>query len=92
MTLESASKRFFSTIFTKIYNMQIFIGVNKNRKVSLHTVEPVRCMDTGKWVSSRPYVNSVVQKNIDNMISHSKMTWEMEPEVIEIDLKRIYED
>ena len=50
--------------------MQIFIGVNKNRKVSLHTVEPVRCMDTGKWVSSRPYVNSVVQKNIDNMISH----------------------
>ena len=49
--------------------MQIFIGVNKNRKVSLHTVEPVRCMDTGKWVSSRPYVNSVVQKNIDNMIS-----------------------
>ena len=44
--------------------MQIFIGVNKNRKVSLHTVEPVRCMDTGKWVSSRPYVNSVVQKNL----------------------------
>ena len=69
--------------------MQIFIGVNKNRKVSLHTVEPVRCMDTGKWVSSRPYVNSVVQKNIDTMISHSKMTWEMEPEVIEIDLKQI---
>ena len=72
--------------------MQIFIGVNKNRRVSLHTVEPVRCMETGTWVSSRPYVNSIVQKNIDDMISHSKMTWEMDPEVIEIDLKRIYDD
>ena len=82
---------FLKHILTKNH-MQIFIGVNKNRRVSLHTVEPVRCMETGTWVSSRPYVNSIVQKNIDDMISHSKMTWEMEPEVIEIDLKRIYED
>ena len=68
--------------------MQIFIGVNKNKTVSLHTIEPTRCNDTGKWVSSRPYINSAVQKNIDNMIAHSSMTWQMEPEIIEIDLTR----
>lgn len=69
--------------------MQIFIGVNKNGSVSIHTIEPVRDNDKGIWISSHPYINSVVQKNIDNMIKHSSMTWAMEPEIIEIDMNRI---
>lgn len=72
--------------------MQIFIGINKNHKVSLHAVEPTRNMNKGIWISNRPYINSFVQKNIDDMIKHSKMTWEMDPEVIEIDLKRMYNE
>ncbi len=72
--------------------MQIYIGINKNKKVSLHTVEPVRNTELGIWVSKRPYVNSYVQKNLEDMIKHSKMTWEMEPEVIEIDMMKMYDD
>lgn len=71
--------------------MQIFIAINKNGKVSLHGVEPKRDEKTGIWVSNKPYVNCYVQENIDEMIKHSSMTWDMEPEVIEIDVKLINE-
>ena len=71
--------------------MQLYIAVNKNNKVSLHTVEPKRDIENGVWISKRPYVNYYVQINIDDMIRHSTMTWEMEPEVIEIDLMNINE-
>lgn len=69
--------------------MRIFLGVNKNGNISLHIVEPKRNNDNGTWISNRPYVNSVVYNNLSKMIKHSKMTWEHEPEVLEIDLKRI---
>lgn len=64
--------------------MRIYIGVNKNKTVSLHAVEPHRNETTGKWESLHPYVNSIVQHSIEDMIKHSTMTWEMEPEVIDI--------
>ena len=69
-------------------NMVIFIGVNKNGEASLHTIEPTRNENTGKWVSLRPYVNSFIHNNMNRMIKHSNMTWNMEPEFIEINLSK----
>lgn len=68
--------------------MVIFVGVNKNGEVSLHTVEPVRNESAGTWESLRPYVNSFIHQSIDYMIKHSKMTWQMEPEFIDINLNK----
>lgn len=75
--------------------MIIFIGVNKSGSASLHAVEPSRNEQTGKWESYRPYVNSIIQKNMNDMIRHSNMTWAMDPEFIEININkqtRIIED
>ena len=68
--------------------MIIYVGVNKSGSASLHTVEPVRNKNTGMWVSLRPYVNSTINKSMNSMIKHSQMTWEMEPEFIEINLSK----
>lgn len=70
--------------------MKLYIGVNKNNKVSLHTAEPVRYNDE-RWVSKRPYVNSSVQLSMDDMIKHSAMSWAMEPEIVEINVRNNYE-
>lgn len=68
--------------------MILYVGVNKNGSVSLHTVEPTRNNNSGTWVSLRPYVNSNINKSMNNMIKHSQMTWKMEPEFIEINLSK----
>ena len=69
--------------------MVLFIGVNKNGTASLHTVNPVRNHEKGEWVSLRPYVNSIIQNNINDMIRHSDMNWNMEPEFMDIAMKQI---
>ncbi len=69
--------------------MVLFIGVNKNGSASLHTISPVRNEERGEWVSLRPYINSTIQKSINDMIRHSDMNWTMEPEFMDISLKQI---
>ena len=32
----------------------VWVGVNKNGKISMHTVEPTRNEKTGKWMSNSP--------------------------------------
>lgn len=68
--------------------MKLYIGVNKNNTISLHTVEPTRS-DDNRWISLRPYVNSAMHNSLKDMIKHSNMNWEMDPEIIEINVKKI---
>ena len=64
--------------------MKLYIGVNKNGSVALHTVEPIRTSDS--WVSKKPYINSHVYDSISDMVKHSTMNWTEEPEIIEINV------
>ena len=65
--------------------MDIWFGINKSGKLSMHYVEPHRSGD--RWISNRPYVNSAIYKDIENVISKSEMTWNDDPECININFK-----
>lgn len=64
--------------------MTIWIAVNKNGSLSMHVTEPHK--ENTKWISSRPYVNSKVYKNLSNLVKKSMLSWETEPECIEINV------
>lgn len=60
----------------------IWFGVNKDNFVIMHTVEPTRNVETGKWESKYPFVNSVLYNEITKLVAKSKMTWESEAQCL----------
>ena len=72
--------------FNKRKSITIWIGVNKNGKISMHTVEPTRNEDLGVWVSNSPFVNSVLYENLSKTIEKTAMNWESSCEVFQIQL------
>lgn len=67
-------------------SITVWIGVNKNGKISMHTVEPSRDEDLGVWVSNSPFVNSVLYTNLSQTIEKTQMNWESSCEVFQIQL------
>ena len=66
----------------------VWVGVNKNDKISIHTVEPIRDEAKGIWVSGRPYINAVLYDNISKMIEKTNMSWQSSPEPFEIQFQK----
>ena len=67
-------------------SITVWVGVNKNGKISMHTVEPTRNEDLGVWVSNSPFVNSVLYENLSKTIEKTAMNWESSCEVFQIQL------
>ena len=67
-------------------SITVWIGVNRNGKISMHTVEPTRDEDLGVWVSNSPFVNSVLYANLSQTIEKTPMNWESSCEVFQIQL------
>ena len=65
-------------------SIKIWIGVNKNGKMSMHTVEPTRNELTGRWESKYPFCNSVVYNQFADMMKKVGLTWEHDCEFIEL--------
>lgn len=63
-------------------NMQIWMGINKDGFVSLHCEEPVR--DGDKWKSIKPFCNSIIQNQFEDLAKRAQMTWESGCEVFEL--------
>lgn len=59
----------------------VWFGINKNGFVSLHLEEPKR--EGNKWVSNKPYCNSIIQKQIEDLVKRALFNWEMECEYLE---------
>lgn len=72
--------------FLKRKSIDIWVGINKNGKISMHTTEPTRNEITGTWISNSPFVNSVLYKNFSNMLEKTPMNWESSCEVFSINL------
>lgn len=64
--------------------MNIWFAVNKNGYVGLYVDEPKRNTKLGKWESQFPYINSIANKKIIEFIQKANMSWENEPECINI--------
>lgn len=73
-------------MFFKRKSITVWIGVNKNGKISMHTVEPTRNEHIGVWESSSPFVNSVLYNNLSATIEKTPMNWESSCEVFQIQL------
>lgn len=72
--------------FFKRKSITIWVGVNKNGKISMHTIEPVKDENRGMWVSKSPFVNSVLYTNLSEMIEKTPMSWESSCEVFQINI------
>ena len=72
--------------FLKKKSIEVWVGVNKNGKISMHTKEPTKNEDFGIWVSGSPFVNSVLYKNLSEMIEKTQMNWQSPCEVFQINL------
>jgi hypothetical protein len=66
--------------------IKVWIAINKNGKLTLHGEYPVRDEKNGKWTSKYPFINSILYKELSNMISKSSLTWESDPEYMETNL------
>lgn len=64
----------------------VWVGVNKNGKISMHTVEPTRNEKTGKWTSNSPFVNSVLYQNLSDVFEKTQMSWESSCEIFQINV------
>ena len=65
-------------------NVSIWVAIDKNNIVSMHKECPQRNMSTGKWISKMPFCNSIAQVQIQKLLDKSSMTWDSDPEYIEI--------
>lgn len=67
--------------------LTVWAAINKNGSLSLHTEEPIRNEDTGIWVSKSPFINSVLYKDLSNMIEKTPMNWESNPQPFQLSIK-----
>lgn len=68
-------------------SVAIWFAVNKNGDVRMFLDNPTKNTQLGIWESKNPYVNSVLYKDICQIVQQAKMNFENNPEVIEIQIK-----
>lgn len=64
--------------------MGIWFGVNKDNCVAMHLIEPNKNEKTGAWVSKQPFCNSVLQTELQKIVSKAKLDFNSEPNYIEV--------
>lgn len=64
----------------------IWFGVNKNGYVSMHSIEPTKNEETGKWESKYPFVNSIIYSEICKLVEKSRLNWNSEVESITLQI------
>ena len=68
----------------KVFNfnksLTIYLGVNKDGSISMHTVEPTRDEARGIWVSKTPFCNSLAYNQFTSLLEKSNITWNNDPE------------
>ena len=67
-------------------SITVWLGVNKNGKISIHTEEPIRDEEHGVWKSNSPFLNSVLYANLSQMIERTQMNWESGYEIFQIQI------
>lgn len=66
-------------------SIDIWIGVNKNGTISMFTEIPSRGNEN--WVG-KYYINSIIEKYVQNIVSNSSMNWSSEPEFLQLSLQK----
>lgn len=72
--------------FFKKKTIKIWIGVNKNGKISMHAEQPVKNEKTGRWESKMPFLNSVLYNEFSNMFQKTELNFDTPPQFLEINI------
>ena len=65
-------------------NIEIWCGVNYDGRLSIHLSEPHRDTKHKIWMSDKPYANSFIYKQTQDIINMANITWQDEPEFFSI--------
>lgn len=68
-------------------SVQIWFCVNRNSDVRMFLENPTKNVTKGIWESKKPYVNSVLYKDICRIVQQARMSFENNPEIIEVQIK-----
>ena len=66
--------------------VKVWVAVNKNQSIVMFSEEPKRNKNLGKWESNKPFVNSVLYKDLSNMIEKTPMNWESNPQPFQLSI------
>ena len=68
----------------KIFNFNksitVYVCVNKNGSIGLHSIEPTRDENRGMWISKMPFCNSLAYTQFSSLIEKSNISWINDPE------------
>ena len=62
--------------------LTVWFAVNKNGFIGIYSDEPKRNIETGKWESKFPFINSLIYDQICQLVEKAKLDWNKEPECI----------
>lgn len=66
--------------------IKVWAGINKDRSLSLHSVEPKRNDKAGIWESNAPYLNSVLYNELSAMFEKTELNFNTPCQFFEINL------
>lgn len=64
--------------------LTIWCAMNKNGNVSMHLEEPHK--DKTAWISTKPFCNSIVYNNIQDLFDKTNYNWTNDPQVFVLNL------
>jgi hypothetical protein len=74
----------------KIFNFNktitVYVGVNKNGSIALHSIEPIRDEARGMWISRMPFCNSIAYNQLVSLVEKSNLNWNNDPEPITLNI------
>lgn len=74
----------------KIFNFNktitVYVGVNKNGSIALHSIEPTRDEARGMWISRMPFCNSIAYNQLVSLVEKSNLNWNNDPEPITLNI------
>ena len=71
----------------KIKSVVVWFGVNKNSDIRMFLdEEPKKDLERGILIGKNPFVNSVLYEDLKQVVKNAKMTFNSEPQCIEIQI------
>lgn len=69
-------------------SQQIWFVLNKKNEILLFLDEPIKNPITKKWEGNKPYINSRIHKEVSILAQQAQMSFESDPECIEVQFKK----
>jgi len=69
-------------------NILIWFCVNRDGQVRMFLDEPKRNVKAGRFEGTSPYVNTIIYRDMCEVVKQAKMNFETDPQAIEIQIQQ----